>query len=84
MKTSLAFTLAITLAISITGCGSRQSAVQATPEPLVTMPADEQHASLALRTVGGAGDHPVSYSTGPADAGRYGMQSAGERVYDTA
>ena len=84
MKTTLVFTLAITLALSITGCASRQSAVQSTPEPLVTIPADEQHASLAFRTVGGAGDHPVSYSTGPSDAGRFGMQSAGERVYDTA
>lgn len=84
MKTSLAFTLGITLAIAITGCSSRQPAVPATPPALVTIAPDEQHASLAFRTVGSAGDHPVSYSTGPGGAGPYGMQSAGERMYDSA
>ncbi|WP_434653731.1 hypothetical protein J3P96_24110 [Pseudomonas sp. R3-56] len=82
MKTYLAVPLAVTLAFAITGCGSRQASVQPSSMPVVPLAADEHHASLTFRTLGGAGDHPVSYSLGPANAVEYAMSSAGEPVYD--
>ena len=82
MKTYLTLPLAMTLAFVMTGCGSRQVSVHPSSKPVAPLASDEHHASLTFRTLGGAGDHPVSYSLGPADASEYAMSSAGERVYD--
>lgn len=82
MKTYLALPLAVTLAFAITGCGSRQVSVQPSSKPVIPLASNQHQASLTFRTLGGAGDHPVSYFLGTADANEYTMSSAGERVYD--
>ncbi|NBB36686.1 hypothetical protein [Pseudomonas sp. BC115LW] len=80
MKTSLAFPLAITFALVMTGCSSRQAG-DLTSEPVVPLVMNDHQASMTFRTIGGEGDHPVSYTYGYANAG---FQSAGDRVYDSA
>ena len=80
MKTSLAFPLAITFALVMTGCSSRQAG-DLTSEPVVPLAMNDHQASMTFRTIGGEGDHPVSYTYGYANAG---FQSAGDRVYDSA
>ena len=80
MKTSLAFPLAITFALVMTGCSSRQAG-DLTSEPVVPLAMSDHQASVTFRTIGGEGDRPVSYSYGYANTG---FVSAGERVYDSA
>ena len=80
MKTYLAVPLAITLALVMTGCSSRKAG-DLTSTPVVPLVMNDHQASLTFRTIGGEGDHPVSYMYGYSD-GR--MDDAGDRVYDTA
>jgi hypothetical protein len=80
MKTSLAFPLAITFALVMTGCSSRQAG-DLSSEPVVPLAMNAHQASVTFRTIGGEGDHPVSYTYGYANAG---FVSAGDRVYDAA
>lgn len=80
MKTSLAFPLAITFALVLTGCSSRQAG-DLTSEPVVPLAMNDHQASVTFRTIGGEGDRPVSYRYGDATTG---LMSAGERVYDSA
>ena len=80
MKTSLAFPLAITFALIMTGCSSRQAG-DLTSEPVVPLAMNDHQASVTFRTIGGEGDRPVSYTYGYANTG---FVSVGERVYDSA
>lgn len=80
MKTFLAFPLAITFALVMTGCSSRQAGDLSTA-PVVPLAMNDHQASVTFRTIGGEGDRPVSYSYGYANTG---FMSVGERVYDTA
>ena len=80
MKTYLAVPLAITLALVMTGCSSRKAG-DLTSTPVVPLAMSDHQASVTFRTIGGEGDHPVSYMYGYSD-GR--MDDAGDRVYDTA
>lgn len=80
MKTSLAFPLAITFALFMTGCSSRQAG-DLTSEPVVPLAMNDHQATVTFRTIGGEGDRPVSYMYGYANAG---FESAGDRVYDSA
>ncbi|MFJ4115710.1 hypothetical protein ACIPV9_04700 [Pseudomonas psychrophila] len=80
MKTSLAFPLAITFALVLTGCSSRQAG-DFTSGPVVPLAMNDHQASVTFRTIGGEGDRPVSYMYGDATTG---LVSAGERVYDSA
>ncbi|GAB7532175.1 hypothetical protein PS3A_45900 [Pseudomonas sp. 3A(2025)] len=80
MKTSLAFPLAITFALVMTGCSSRQAG-DLTSEPVVPLAMNDHQASVTFRTIGGEGDHPVSYTYWYANGG---FQRAGDRVYDSA
>lgn len=80
MKTSLAFPLAITLALVLTGCSSRKAG-DLSSEPVVPLAMNDHQASVTFRTIGGEGDHPVSYTYGYANAG---FESVGDRVYDSA
>ena len=80
MKTYLAFPLAVTFALVMTGCSSRQAG-DLTSTPVVPLVMNEHQASLTFRTIGGEGDHPVSYMYGYSD-GR--LDDAGDRIYDTA
>lgn len=80
MKTSLAFPLAITFALIMTGCSSRQAG-DLTSEPVVPLAMNDHQASVTFRTIGGEGDRPVTYMYGDANTG---LVSAGDRVYDSA
>lgn len=80
MKTFLAFPLAITFALVMTGCSSRQAG-DLSSEPVIPLAMNDHQASVTFRTIGGEGDHPVSYTYGYANAG---FDSAGDRVYDSA
>ncbi|WP_338575500.1 hypothetical protein V6L78_09235 [Pseudomonas canadensis] len=80
MKTFLAFPLAITFALVMTGCSSRQAG-DLSSEPVVPLVMKDHQASVTFRTIGGEGDRPVSYSYGYANTG---FMSVGERVYDSA
>ena len=80
MKTYLAFPLAITLALVVTGCSSRKAG-DLTSAPVVPLVMNDHQASVTFRTIGGEGDHPVSYMYGYSD-GR--LDDAGDRIYDTA
>ena len=80
MKTSLAFASAITFALLITGCSSRKAG-DLSSEPVVPLTMNDRQASVTFRTIGGEGDHPVSYTYGYANAG---FESAGDWVYDSA
>lgn len=80
MKTSLALPLALTLALVMTGCSSRQAG-DLTSEPVVPLAMNDHQASVTFRTIGGEGDRPVSYTYWYANGG---FESAGDRVYDSA
>jgi len=80
MKTYLAFPLAIALAVAMTGCSSRKAG-DLTSAPVVPLVMNDHQASVTFRTIGGEGDHPVSYMYGYTNIG---IDSAGDRVYDTA
>lgn len=80
MKTFLAFPLAITFALIMIGCSSRQAG-DLSSEPVIPLAMNDHQASVTFRTIGGEGDHPVSYTYGYANAG---FDSAGDRVYDSA
>lgn len=80
MKTSLAFPLALTFALVMTGCSSRQAG-DLSSEPIVPLAMNDHQASVTFRTIGGEGDRPVSYTYGYVHAD---AESAGDRVYDTA
>ena len=82
MKISLAFPLATTLALALvmTGCSSRKAG-DVTSAPVVPLVMNDHQASVTFRTIGGEGDHPVSYMYGYSD-GR--LEDAGDRIYDTA
>lgn len=80
MKTSLAFPLALTFALVMTGCSSRQAG-DLSSEPVVPLAMSDHQASVTFRTIGGEGDRPVSYTYWYVDGG---FQRAGDRVYDSA
>lgn len=80
MRTSLAFPLAVTFVLLMTGCSSRKAG-DLTSEPVVPLAMNDHQASVTFRSIGGEGDHPVSYTYGYANAG---FESAGDRVYDSA
>lgn len=82
MKTYISLPLAITLAFAISGCGTHQASVQPSSKPIVPLTSNQNQASLTFRTLGGAGDHPVTYFLGAPDTNEYAMSPAGEPVYD--
>lgn len=80
MNTFLALPLAITFALVMTGCSSREPG-DLSSEPVIPLVMNDHQASVTFRTIGGEGDRPVSYTYGYANAG---FVSAGDRVYDSA